>query len=76
MFRPPTEFYTKEHRDLAQDWLRFAVCKVLFLLNLKGIDNLGFGYFGRGCETIEEVETIYSRLDLQVSDSEYTTMYR
>lgn len=26
--RPPTEFYTKEHRDLAQDWLRFAVCKV------------------------------------------------
>ena len=25
---PPTEFYTKEHRELAHDWLRFAVCKV------------------------------------------------
>ena len=25
---PPTEFYTKAHRELAHDWLRFAVCKV------------------------------------------------
>jgi kynurenine aminotransferase len=28
-YRPPTEFYTKEHCHLAQDWLRFAVCKDL-----------------------------------------------
>jgi len=26
---PPTEFYTKAHRELAHDWLRFAVCKDL-----------------------------------------------
>ena len=24
---PPTEFYTKENQYLAEDWLRFAVCK-------------------------------------------------
>ena len=24
---PPTEFYTKENQHLAEDYLRFAVCK-------------------------------------------------
>ena len=24
---PPTEFYTAENAHLAEDWLRFAVCK-------------------------------------------------
>ena len=24
---PPTEFYTKENMWMAEDWLRFAVCK-------------------------------------------------
>ena len=24
---PPTEFYTDENAHLAEDWLRFAVCK-------------------------------------------------
>jgi kynurenine aminotransferase len=24
---PPTEFYTKANQHLAEDWLRFAVCK-------------------------------------------------
>lgn len=24
---PPTEFYTEPNQHLAEDWLRFAVCK-------------------------------------------------
>lgn len=24
---PPTEFYTKPNQHMAEDWLRFAVCK-------------------------------------------------
>lgn len=24
---PPTEFYTEERKWMAEDWLRFAVCK-------------------------------------------------
>jgi kynurenine aminotransferase len=24
---PPTDFYTPENQHLAEDWLRFAVCK-------------------------------------------------
>jgi kynurenine aminotransferase len=57
---PPTEFYTKDHRELAHDWLRFAVCKVLSLMT-RLIE--GFGYVGGSRSAIEKVETVYSKLD-------------
>lgn len=40
---PPTEFYTKDHRELAHDWLRFAVCKVypsVYETNCQDLDTL------------------------------------
>jgi len=74
--RPPTEFYTKAHRDLAQDWLRFAVCKVLLESFLNRLTT-GLRYSRRSGSAITKIEEFHSELESRCStDFHVEALYR